>query len=203
MKNPEIGSPARAIVVPIARAAIGRAFGLPDDVDESAGFLREVGASFVTLLRGAELRGCIGTVTAYRPLLRDLRHNALAAAFKDPRFSPLTKREFTSVTVEVSLLSDLRHLRFEDESDALLQLRPLVDGVLLKYRDHRGTFLPQVWDRFPEPREFLGQLKRKAGLSSDFWDDEVRLSCYAVAKFTETLGRLADEPLAERPAGTE
>jgi AmmeMemoRadiSam system protein A len=139
----------------------------------------------VTLTLTGRLRGCIGTLRAARALLDDVRHNAVAAAFSDPRFKPLTKEEYASVSVEVSVLSPLTPMRFGDERDALAQLRAGIDGLVFEYGHHRSTFLPQVWDTYHDPSEFLGHLKYKAGLPPDFWDPEVKLSRYAVTKWRE------------------
>ncbi len=150
-----------------------------------AAWLRQPGASFVTLTRAGELRGCIGTLEARRPLGEDVRENAVAAAFRDPRFAPLTRAEFASIRVEVSVLSSSVPIVVASETEALASLRPHVDGVVFEYGHTRSTFLPQVWEQLPEPAAFLAHLKRKAGLSADFWSDAVRLSRYTVTKWKE------------------
>ncbi|SRR5258706_9727592 len=176
---------AGAVLLPIARAAIGSRFGLAAATDETADWLAETGATFVTLRRADELRGCIGTLEPYRPLLEDVKSNAVAAAFSDRRFAPLSMNEWPDTLVEVSLLSALEPIEFADEADALARLRPYVDGIVLGLRGKRSTFLPQVWESLPEPREFLAQLKRKAGLAADFWSGEVKLWRYSVDKCAE------------------
>jgi AmmeMemoRadiSam system protein A len=175
------------IMLAIARTAIASKLGKALTADESAPWLSEPGATFVTLTIYGELRGCIGSLEPYRPLLQDLQQNALAAAFRDPRFPPLNERELDTVRVEVSHLSPVAPLAFKDEADALAQLRPGVDGVILEYGRNRGTFLPQVWEQLPTSREFFRHLKMKAGLPADFWADGVRLSRYTVAKFKESV----------------
>jgi AmmeMemoRadiSam system protein A len=145
----------------------------------------EHGASFVTLTQDGDLRGCIGSLEAHRPLVVDVQKNAVAAAFHDPRFSPLSNHEFARVRVEVSQLSAAEPLAFENEAHALNQLRPRVDGLILEYGRHRSTFLPQVWETLARPEIFLAQLKRKAGLPADFWHDQLRLSRYTVTKWKE------------------
>jgi len=175
------------ILVPLARAAIGRELGCDDlPAAADAAWLRESGATFVTLLRSGELRGCIGTLEAWRPLGEDLAANAVAAAFRDPRFPPLKPGEFPGIAVEVSLLSAMETLRFDDEAGALSQLRPDIDGIVLQYGSHRSTFLPQVWQQLPDPGEFLAQLKYKAGLPPDFWHEELKLRRYTVSKWHDT-----------------
>lgn len=176
------------ILVSLARAAIGREFGLEQAVvGADAAWLRAPGATFVTLLdRAGDLRGCIGTLDAFRPLAEDVAANAVAAAFRDPRFKPLTRDEFAATRVEVSLLSPAENLRFDDEAGALAQLRPGVDGVILQYGHHHSTFLPQVWDQLPDRSEFVAHLKHKAGLPPDFWNSEVKLARYTVSKWRES-----------------
>ena len=170
----------------IARGAIGARLGVPGGtapVDNDA--LGRPGATFVTLTQDDELRGCIGTLEPCRPLGIDVRENSLAAAFRDPRFPPLSAGEFGRTAFEVSLLSPSEAVRFVDAAQLAAQLRPGVDGVILEYGSRRATFLPQVWDTLTEPRDFLVALKRKAGLPDDFWDAAVNVRRYAVIKWKE------------------
>jgi AmmeMemoRadiSam system protein A len=169
----------------LARGAIADTLGEPAATVEPAGWLAEPGASFVTLTRHGELRGCIGSLIAERPLRDDVEHNARAAAFRDPRFPPVTRREYLEIEVEVSLLSALEPLTFESETELLTLLRPGVDGLLLEHGWQRGTFLPQVWEQLPEPQAFLAHLRRKAGLPTDFWATDLRVSRYTVTKWRE------------------
>jgi len=173
------------VLLQIARAAIASRFGLWFDCRDDAEFLYEQRASFVTLTMSGRLRGCIGSLQAHRRLLDDVKANAQAAAFRDPRFRPLTATEYTETAIEISLLSPLSPMEVQGEQDALSQLRPGVDGIVLQCGQNRGTFLPQVWESLPDPRHFLGELKRKAGLTPEFWSDDVRLFRYHVDKFTE------------------
>ena len=173
------------LLLPLARTAIAAQLNLGGDAPAAAGWLDSTGASFVTLTKQGELRGCIGTLEAHRALGADVKANAVAAAFRDPRFKPLTPAEFETIKVEVSVLSAVAPLAFRDEAEALAQLRPDVDGVIFHYGHHRSTFLPQVWEHFRDPRIFMGQLKHKAGLPPDFWDPAVKLSRYTVAKWRE------------------
>lgn len=176
---------AGAILLPIARASIAQALGRDAQASEQEPWLREPGATFVTLKQAEQLRGCVGSLKAHRPLLEDLKANAQAAAFRDPRFAPLTAAEFERTRVEVSLLSPLESMPFESERDALSQLRPNIDGIVFEYGYHQSTFLPQVWEDLPDPAEFMSHLKHKAGLPPDFWDAEVKLSRYTVSKWSE------------------
>jgi len=174
------------ILLPLARDAIARAVGERSAAREfDAPWLREHGATFVTLTQHNELRGCIGTLEAHRPLRVDIESNAVAAALHDPRFPALQREELAYTRVEVSLLSPAEPMAATTEADALAQLRPHVDGVILEYGYHRGTFLPQVWEQLPDPKSFLMHLKRKAGLPYDFWAAGVKLSRYTVSKWKE------------------
>ncbi|GAB4475409.1 MAG: AmmeMemoRadiSam system protein B [Burkholderiaceae bacterium] len=173
------------VLTTVARGAIARELGLPARAHAPAAFLNEPGASFVTLRKRGELRGCIGTLRAQRPLGADVAHNARAAAFADPRFAPLARVEFDAIRIEVSLLSEPVPLAVAGEREVIAALRPHVDGVVFELGERRSTFLPQVWQTLPDPRRFLAQLKRKAGLPEDFWSDAVRVWRYTVRKWSE------------------
>lgn len=182
----EIQSPERGLVLlPIARAAIARALNVPLVADETASWLAEPGACFVTLTQHGELRGCIGTLQAHRSLLDDVKSNAVSAALRDPRFSPLCKDELGITAIEISLLSPTEPMVYKNEADALAQLRPGEDGVVFEFGHYRSTFLPQVWEQLPEPQQFMAHLKHKAGLPGDFWADGIKLSRYTVTKWRE------------------
>jgi AmmeMemoRadiSam system protein A len=173
------------VLLPIARAAIARVLKVPHTADESAPWLAEHGACFVTLTQFGELRGCIGSLQAHQPLLADVKINAVSAALRDPRFTPLGVEELDITEIEISLLSATEEMLVRDEADALAQLRPNVDGVIFEYGSYRSTFLPQVWENLAQPRDFLAMLRRKAGLPDDFWAEEVKLSRYSVTKWRE------------------
>jgi AmmeMemoRadiSam system protein A len=152
----------------IARASIAGALGLALTAVTSAfegAWLRRRQASFVTLTREGELRGCIGSLQAHRALAEDVAANARAAAFADPRFPKLTAAEFAQVEVEVSLLATPRRLDFADHADLIAQLQPGEDGIILECDGRRATFLPQVWAAIPDREQFIQQLKLKAGLN--------------------------------------
>src|SRR5437660_846749 len=168
----------------IARAAIeAKLFGAAQTIE--APWLAQVGATFVTLARGGVLRGCIGSLQAQRPLGTDVAENAIAAAFRDPRFAAMTTAEWPDVRVEVSLLSAAKPLRFADEEDLLAQLRPGEDGVILEHEGRRATYLPQVWESISDKRQFLRELARKAGLPDDIRLTRCKLSRYRVTKWSE------------------
>jgi AmmeMemoRadiSam system protein A len=176
---------ARAAIADALRLRTGDARTLSDAAEADRAWLEAPGASFVTLTQAGELRGCIGSLEAQRALSLDVRANARAAALHDPRFPPLAADDYALVAVEVSVLSTAQALSFDSEHSALAQLRPGEDGLIFEYGARRSTFLPQVWEQLRAPREFLAHLKRKAGLPSDFWADEVRLSRYTVDKCRE------------------
>jgi len=169
----------------LARASIAKRFGVPASALPHPAWLDEPGAAFVTLTEQGQLRGCIGSLEAHRPLGDDVEANAQAAAFRDPRFPPLEEAELDRLHVEVSILSKPEPMHFTSEADALAQLRPGIDGVILEHGWHRSTFLPQVWEQLPDRRRFMDHLKAKAGLAVDFWADDVRLSRYTVEKYEE------------------
>jgi len=175
----------------IARAAISSVLGQPLTVtaaETTAGVLQQTGASFVTLTQQGQLRGCIGSLEACRPLIIDIKANAIAAALHDPRFAPLTLTELEITQLEVSVLSPMQPLHFVSEEIALAQLRPGVDGVIFEFGRYRSTFLPQVWEQLPNTRQFMAHLKHKAGLAPDFWAADIRLQRYTVSKFKEVEG---------------
>jgi hypothetical protein len=169
----------------IARAAIAGILGLPAAEQALPDSLLEHGASFVTLHMDGRLRGCIGSLVPRRPLAEDVRDNALSAAFRDFRFQPLTAPEFGDIDISVSVLGAAEPLPVADEADALRQLVPGTDGLIIEFKGCRGTFLPQVWQQLPDARAFLTQLKRKAGLPPDFWHPGIRLSRYQVQEYAE------------------
>jgi len=175
---PEPGERGR-ILVAIARRAIALEPAAPA-ADE---WLRRPAATFVTLRLDDELRGCIGSIDPRRPLGEDVAANAWAAAYRDPRFPPVSAEERARLGVEVSVLSPREALAVGSESEAAAALRPGIDGVYFEFGDQAATFLPQVWDGLPDPIAFLGELRRKAGLPPRFWHPDVRLSRYTVDKY--------------------
>ena len=174
----------RALLVR-ARNAIAGEFGIKPLPEADDPALAQPGAVFVTLTQHGELRGCIGSLEAHRTLDADVRSNAKAAAFGDPRFMPLSEDELARTRVEVSLLTPASPIEFTDQDDAIRQLRPSMDGVILEWHGRRGTFLPQVWESLPERRSFFTHLKQKAGLPADFWAPDVKLYRYEVRKWKE------------------
>lgn len=149
--------------------------------------LRPQRATFVTLERHGNLRGCIGTLEAVRPLVEDVAHNAFAAAFSDPRFPPLVAAELEGLELHISILSPAEPLSFTSETDLLRQLRPGEDGLILSDRGRRGTFLPSVWESLPTPAQFLHHLKAKAGLPPAYWSDTLQVQRYTTESFGGTV----------------
>ncbi len=142
-------------------------------------------ACFVTLNSNGVLRGCIGHLEAVQPLVCDVAENAFSAAFRDPRFPPLTEMELRGLEIHISVLSPSKPMVFGSEQDLLDQLRPGVDGLILKRGAHQGTFLPSVWESLPDAPSFLNHLKRKAGLSQDFWSDDILILRYTTESFSD------------------
>ena len=170
----------------IARSSIdGSLSGKEAERPAAQSWLRQAGATFVTLTKGGLLRGCIGSLQAARPLGVDVAENALGAAFRDPRFPALTAREWLEVSVEVSLLSSPRPIQFADEADLLAQVEAGEDGIILEHLGRRATFLPQVWESLPDKRAFFGELVRKAGLAADTRLGRCKVSRYRVFKWKE------------------
>lgn len=144
--------------------------------------LKEEQATFVTLTLDGNLRGCIGTLTASRPLIEDIIYNAKAAAFNDPRFAPLNEAEFEHVDIEVSLLSASKALAYVDEEDLKSKIKPGEDGVVLKYHNNQATFLPQVWEQLPSFELFFEHLCLKAGLEEGCLVNKPEIYIYSVRK---------------------
>jgi AmmeMemoRadiSam system protein A len=187
----------RAILLGIACNAImhGLAHGHPAGVhlDELPASLAADRASFVTLNSpGGRLRGCIGSLEAYRPLAEDVSQNAWAAAFRDPRFPPLQEEELNDLDIHVSVLSESQALVFGSEQELLGLIRPGVDGLILQEQTARGTFLPSVWESLPEPTKFLAHLKLKAGLPADYWSGSVRIWRYTTQSFGASAASILD-----------
>ncbi len=161
--------------------ADGRALTVdPTDFDSA---LTKTGASFVTLHQQGALRGCIGSLETYRPLITDVAENTFAAAFRDPRFAPVRQADISTIRLDISVLGNPEALEFASQQDLLQQIRPVLDGLILQDGPHRGTFLPTVWESLPERRDFLNQLKIKAGLPAGHWSDTVRVWRYTTECF--------------------
>lgn len=142
--------------------------------------------TFVTLTINHNLRGCIGHIIPQESLIEGIRVNAVNAAFRDPRFRPLSKGEWERVQIEISILTEPRPLAYSGGEDLLEKLRPGIDGVIIKKGLYQATFLPQVWEQVPDKKEFLAHLCMKAGLDHDAWrKEELEVSVYQVQAFEE------------------
>jgi AmmeMemoRadiSam system protein B/AmmeMemoRadiSam system protein A len=169
----------------IARGTIENAVLNKPKPEASDAWLRQTGATFVTLTKNGGLRGCIGSLEPARALGEDVAENALGAAFRDPRFPAMSAAEWPDCRVEVSLLSMPKPLRFADEADLLAQIRAGEDGLILEADGKRGTFLPQVWEGIAEKQVFIKELIRKAGLPADTRLTRCKVSRYRVIKWKE------------------
>ena len=167
----------RKVLLEVARESIRYGFEhgspLPVELDRFSPRLREPRACFVTLRRAGTLRGCVGSLDAARPLVEDVARNAFASAFRDPRFPSLPEGESADLDIHLSILTPPEPLPCGSEVELLSKLRPGVDGLILQDGAHRATFLPSVWESLEEPKRFLVELKRKAGLREDHWSDGI------------------------------
>jgi AmmeMemoRadiSam system protein A len=175
------------VLLPAARAAIGQALGTATSrTGTPPVWALEPGASFVTLTKNGRLRGCVGSLTARRPLLEDVRANAAATATLDRRFPPMTPDELPAVVIAVSVLSAPRPLPASSLDEAYAALRPGVDGVILEIgTSHRATFLPRVWEDLPDPVQFLQHLWLKAGVAPGVWHEGTTLQTYPTRSWHE------------------
>lgn len=144
------------------------------------------GACFVTLTKSGELRGCIGSLEAYRPLYKDVVSNALNSAFSDHRFAPVSMSEIDKIRIEISILSERTEIVYKDFNDLKKQIIPKKHGVFLSYSYNSATFLPQVWDQLYTHEQFFTHLCQKAGLSPDFiFFNKPKIEVYTVDNFEE------------------
>lgn len=181
----------KEILLEIAREAIsavveGKTLP-PIDAENYSPLLKEQGTSFVTLTKNGRLRGCIGALEPYQPLVLDVQEHAAAAATRDYRFPNVRKEELPEIIIEISRLTPIKPLIFSKAEEIVKKLRPHVDGVLMKTENRRATFLPQVWEKVSDPEMFLNELCLKMGVNPDFWRKEpVEIYTYQVEEFEET-----------------
>ena len=169
-----------------ARMAIASSFGgPPPETPPPMERLFDLGACFVTLTVHGELRGCVGNIVADGPLWDALLHNAHAAAFRDHRFPPLSSSELERAHISVSVLSPLETVPAGTEAILIARLRLGSDGVVLRWQGRSVTFLPQMWDRLPEPSEFLLQLRRKGGMPTDRWPEGMGAATFTIEEYSE------------------
>ena len=173
-------------------AAASITFGLKNnrpiniDAEQYSSKLQAHRATFITLERDGRLRGCIGSLVAHQSLVEDIASNAYSAAFKDPRFDPMTSNEFEQLDIHVSILSPAETMLINSEQTLLDQIQPGIDGLILTEQNHRATFLPSVWETLPDKNQFLSELKKKAGLSSQYWSSTIKFEKYSTFSFGNT-----------------
>lgn len=169
------GATLLSVALDSVRHGIGRNRPPPVDEGEYARDLLAARATFVTITKSGNLRGCVGTCLAEQPLVKDVAANAFAAAFRDSRFAPVSRKEIGALDISISLLSQPRSVAAKSEADLLARLRPGIDGLIIGEGRRRAVFLPEVWESLASPREFLAHLKLKAGLARDYWSAGMRV----------------------------
>lgn len=185
--NDDYSPEEQTIMLDVARKSIEHGLrtgnALTPDVANYPASLQQQRATFVTLTKHKELRGCIGTLSAYQPLIKDVAQHAFAAAFEDPRFNPLRQSELDDLQISISILSQPEPLECRSEEELIEKVRPGIDGLILSDGFHRGTFLPSVWESLPDVHDFVHHLKRKAGLPVDHWSPNTRIERYTTFSF--------------------
>ena|SRR5579859_624306 len=177
--------PQGTVLLWLARASIEEELGGPHVVPPREPWLAPTTATFVTLTRNDELRGCVGSIEPRRPLGQDVIHSARAAAFRDLRFEPVTEQELPEIRIEVAALSPLVPLPVEDETEARSALVPGRDGVALSFGRVSSVFIPKVWEHLRDAGDLLEKLKQKAGLPAGFWSPEIRLHTFTARSYRE------------------
>jgi len=180
----------RSFLLALARQSIenyANGASLPSiDLYALSPLLREQGACFVTLTYQGYLRGCVGALDPYQSLADDVREHAVAAAFQDYRFPPVQANEIKDIEIEISYLTRPKILNYVNPAELPEILRPNIDGVVVRDGMRRATFLPQVWEKIPDPEEFLEQLCMKMGASADLWRrKKLDVLTYQVEEFHE------------------
>ena len=186
----ELNLTEQSILLTIARQALENAVRCeplpPIKLDDLPPVLQETGASFVTLTIDGSLRGCIGALDPYQPLAMDVQEHAVAAAIQDYRFPRVKPAELPHIQIEVSALTPRTRLAYQSPQDLVARLRPHIDGVILQEGLRKATFLPQVWDKLPDPEDFLSHLCMKMGVSADLWHKKkLDVFVYQVQEFQE------------------
>lgn len=190
MPENQLSQTDKAFLLTVAREAIENAVAglLQARVDHSglSPLLLADGASFVTLTASGNLRGCIGALEPYQSLVDDVQEHAIAAALEDFRFPPVQAYELKSIHIEISRLTPPTPLVYVTHEELITRLRPNIDGVILREGRHRATFLPQVWEKLPDPHSFLSQLSLKMGAPADYWTKtHLEVLTYQVDEFHE------------------
>jgi uncharacterized protein len=154
-------------------------------LDELPDVLLEERATFITLEKNGNLRGCIGRLEASQPLVIDIAENTVAAALEDPRFPPVKENEIASIAISISILTPPEPMTISTEKELLNSIRPEIDGLILEEGRRRATFLPSVWDELKQPRDFIAHLKQKAGWPANYWSDQIRAYRYQTIYLSE------------------
>jgi AmmeMemoRadiSam system protein A len=150
------------------------------EIEKPVGAPEEKCGVFVTLHKQGRLRGCVGYVESAKPLFQTVRECALAAALRDTRFDPVEPEELPFLHLEISVLSPLQDVRYN-------QIEVGRHGLLISRGNRRGLLLPQVavewkWDR----EVFLSETCRKAGLPEDEWRRGARIQAFTAQIFSES-----------------
>ncbi len=196
MSENQLSLEERSLLLEQARQALASGVsGVPSaslNLEDFPPNLCQPGVAFVTLTIDGRLRGCVGALDAYQPLVEDVREHAVAAALKDYRFPPVQPDELADISIEISRLTAPVPLAYDDSDDLLQKLRPGIDGVVLKDGLQRATFLPQVWEKLPSPVTFLEHLCQKMGAPADLWrQKKLEILVYQVEEFHEQGERCA------------
>jgi hypothetical protein len=169
-----------------ARAHLREALGGPPAERPAEPWCAEPAATFVTLRwTDGELQGCIGSLAAVRPIADDVADHVVSAALHDPRSEPIGLGDVDDLDLEVSVLTPLEPIEFTDEASALDAIRAGVDGLVFSAHGRRSTLLPIMWEQLPDKKTFMSALKQKAGLSSKFWSDDVKLWRYTAERYED------------------
>ena len=178
----------QSLMLKFARAVLkNRLMGLSENIEKyNLLEFKEKRGLFVTLMKNNKLRGCIGRIEAEESIFNNIKHLSIAAAFNDPRFEPVKSTELDDIKIEISILTVPESIKGDSNFEKISQIRPNVDGVILKAGGREATFQPQVWDNVPLIDDFISELSRKAGLTKDYWrDNQIDLSVYQVIHFSE------------------
>jgi len=187
----ELNQEERGILLDLARQALDAGVtGVPIpqiEISDLPAPLQDPGATFVTLTIKGELRGCIGTLSVQQPLAEDVRKHAVAAALNDYRFTPVAVSELPDINIEISRLTSPQPVKYSSPQELLAAIRPNVDGVIIRSGSRRATYLPQVWEKIPDPEQFLGSLCLKMGVDYNYWQmNELEVLVYQVEEFHES-----------------
>jgi AmmeMemoRadiSam system protein A len=196
----QLTSSEREYLLGLARQSMSNyaSTGVEPSVDEStlSAAIRAFRGCFVTLTRNGEMRGCIGNLDGHIPLFRAVIHNACGAAFRDSRFGPVSRGEIEHLRIKISVLTEPVPLSFSSPSELLRKLRPDVDGVVLKASERSATYLPQVWEKLPDPKDFMNSLAAKAMLPVSAWRaSDAVIQTYQVESFEENRPAFDLRPL--------